>query len=110
MGVRMTRRDARKHAGRLSAVLLLAVLGVASPARAAEVTSCADVRAQNAEAPDGIYTIGPDGHVFNVHCVDMDSAPAEYLVLPAGIESNFRFLASRFEPSSTSLSQAPLDP
>lgn len=43
--------------------------------------SAADILAANPAATDGVYTIYPNGQMFDVYCHDMAGTPSEYLEL-----------------------------
>ena len=66
----------------LAGWMALAMLGSATLAQAASLPqTCADIRAANAAADDGDYTIYPGGMVTAIFCKDMATAPKEYLTL-----------------------------
>ncbi len=79
--------------------------------------SCAEVRVGTPGAMDGEYTVHAGGDVarpWQVWCVDMDGAPADYLTLPmAGEERNFSEYVPGSEPGTavrTTYSRVRIDP
>lgn len=69
-----------------SLLLLVGFWGAASNVANAIVidtapASCAELREIDLAAQDGVYTIAPNGNVFEVYCAGMNEEPLEYLEL-----------------------------
>lgn len=67
-------------------LLLVGFWGAASTVANAIVidtapASCAELREIDSAAQDGVYTIAPNGNVFEVYCAGMNEEPQEYLEL-----------------------------